>query len=213
MKSSIKTVLDELVNRWIEKDIKLYVTHHGDAYTIYNGDYRLCRFSCNSKGFSCTHYENKTSKQVTYRTLSELVDAVVASIPKDRLIFRFYQPNPSEGLDCTKGDCAIRAVACALGIDWIAAFRRLCEYAEKNYSLPNNMSDTLTPFLEEEGYIFTGTKNRPTALEFAKTHDDGTYILYVQAGYSTHCLTLKDGLLYDAWCSIDKHLYGYFKLD
>ena len=153
-------------------------------------------------------------KDISNKHHTELVNTALVSLIEATAkpsVFQFFQPNPTEGNKCTKGDCAIRAMCKALDIDWRTAMTELCKWAIEHYCIPNSLNDTLKPYLLENGYRFVGAgKERPTAEEFARSHPTGTYYLYVQSGYQTHAMTLKDGIVYDAWDSTGCYLYGFF---
>lgn len=208
--STFKQIVKDTIDKESEKrggKFSAYYHTKIHGFNIYQGRTKLGVIQYINGKISTT--SNSVKQNCT--TILEAVDKVLVNAKPST--FQFFQPNPTEGNKCTKGDCAIRAVCCALNIDWREAFDKLCEWAREKYTLPNSLDDTLKPWLESKGFEFIGTgRERPTAKDFAKEHVFGTYILYVQSGYGTHCLTLKEGYLYDAWDSTDCHMYGYFKL-
>lgn len=205
--------------------LETYVAQ-GKKYSIHKDRIRDCSYHIyQSKNYLGTVYSDATGMHAEIRTrgnakgckcatVAKAIEWVLDNTSNDKSgCYEFYQPNPTEGSKCTKGDCAIRSLSKALNADWRSTMRILCDWAIEHYTLPNSLDDTLKPYLLENGYVFQGLKERPTAAKFAAEHTEGTFLLYAQVGYGTHMMTLVDGKVYDAWDSTSYHLYGFFKKD
>ena len=109
-----------------------------------------------------------------------------------------YNPNPvrTDGV----GDCAVRAVAKALGISWEEAYTKLTMNGFLMGDLPN--SDLVWgATLREAGFKRDIVPNTCpdcyTVGEFVAEHPSGTYVIKSP----DHVATAVDGVLYDAWNS------------
>ena len=112
-------------------------------------------------------------------------------------MWRYFQPNPENR---TVGDCSVRAVAKALGINWDEAFDLIVSEARSLADMPS--SDAVWgAVLRRNGYSKAVLSNACpdcfTAQEFLQDHPTGTYVL----GFGGHVATARDGVLYDAWDS------------
>ena len=97
-------------------------------------------------------------------------------------------------------DCAIRAVAKALDIDWKSAFAMITAEAYAMTDMPHKNS-VWGAVLKKNGFTRQAVPNTCpecyTAAEFAEDHPTGVYVL----GFGSHTATVKDGILYDSWDS------------
>lgn len=108
-----------------------------------------------------------------------------------------YNPNPTGR---RVEDCAVRAVAKALGKDWETAFALIAKNAYAMGDMPHSNS-VWGAVLRQHGFY---RKSIPdtcpdcyTAEDFAKDHPSGTYVL----GFGRHVCTVQDGDIYDSWDS------------
>lgn len=111
--------------------------------------------------------------------------------------WRMYNPNPAGR---AVGDCSVRAVAAALGVDWEKAFALIAANAFQ-------MGDVISAnsawgsVLRERGFkryaISNNCPNCYTAENFAEDHPVGVYVL----GFGNHVATVLDGLILDSWDS------------
>ena len=98
------------------------------------------------------------------------------------------------------GDCAIRAVAVALGTDWEKAY---CLLAVKGFSMADvmNADSVIGAVLKDHGFnrsvIPTGCPDCFTAEDFCKEHPKGIFVLF----FGGHVATVRNGILFDAWDS------------
>ena len=98
------------------------------------------------------------------------------------------------------GDCAVRAVAIALGVDWETAFLMLSSNAFMMADMPSSDS-VWGATLRQNGFrraiIPDECPDCYTAEDFCNDHPIGTYVL----GFGGHVATVIDGNLYDSWNS------------
>ncbi len=108
-----------------------------------------------------------------------------------------YNPNPTGRM---VGDCAIRAVAKALKIDWEEAYLMICKAGYAMGDMPSSDS-VWGAVLRQEGFYRTSIPDSCpdcyTARDFALDNPRGTFVL----GFGGHTATVVDGCLYDAWDS------------
>lgn len=98
------------------------------------------------------------------------------------------------------GDCAVRAVSVALGIDWEAAFSLLSVNAFQMGDMPSSDS-VWGSVLRQHGFYRAAIPDTCpdcyTAEDFARDHPSGVYVL----GFGGHVATVLDGVIYDSWDS------------
>lgn len=108
-----------------------------------------------------------------------------------------YNPNPAGR---RVGDCAIRAVAKALGIDWENAYALIAKNGYNMGDMPSSNS-VWGAVLRQNGFYRTAIPNTCpdcyTAEDFCRDHPYGVYVL----GFGTHVATVVDGDIYDSWDS------------
>lgn len=108
-----------------------------------------------------------------------------------------YNPNPTGR---QVGDCAVRAVAKALDIDWESAFSLIAENAYQMGDMPSSDS-VWGSVLRQNGFYRRIMPNRCpdcyTTRDFCRDNPIGTYVL----GFGGHVATVIDGMLYDSWDS------------
>lgn len=108
-----------------------------------------------------------------------------------------YNPNPANR---RVGDCAIRAIAKALDIDWETAYAKIVVNGYFMGDVPSADSVWGSVLRQNGFYKETIPNTCPdcyTADDFARDHRDGVYVL----GFGGHVATVKDGVLYDSWNS------------
>jgi hypothetical protein len=126
----------------------------------------------------------------------------------------YYQPNKLDIKD-KYGDCTIRALSKALGLNWIDAYLKTIPYCIK-YQSPNifNLPQKLeAEVMDELGFTYHGVSNkrgskRPTVDGFTRDHPTGTFILNV----ANHEVASVDGKYYDTWDCGECSLYGWYEL-
>lgn len=113
------------------------------------------------------------------------------------MAFVNYNPNPAGR---NVGDCAVRAIAKALDLDWEQAFTRLAAAAFQMCDMPS--SDAVWgAVLRQNGFYRDAIPNECpdcyTAEQFCTDHPRGVYVL----GFGGHVATVCDGALFDSWNS------------
>ena len=108
-----------------------------------------------------------------------------------------YNPNP---VGRQVGDCAIRAIAKALNIDWESAYALIAKNGFLMGDMPSSDS-VWGATLRQNGfsrYVIPNTcPDCYTADDFCRDHQKGIYVL----GFGGHTATVVDGTLYDSWDS------------
>lgn len=108
-----------------------------------------------------------------------------------------FQPNP---WGRNVGDCAVRAIAAALNVDWETAFELIATNAFQMGDMPSSDS-VWGSVLRQNGFYRSAIPNTCpdcyTAEDFIIDHPRGTYVL----GFGGHVATVKNGQLYDSWDS------------
>lgn len=108
-----------------------------------------------------------------------------------------YNPNP---VSARVGDCAVRAVAKALNIDWEKAYLMLCKAGYQMGDMPSSDS-VWGAVLRQEGFYRTSIPSSCpdcyTAADFCIDNPKGVYVL----GFGGHVATVVDGQLFDSWNS------------
>ena len=108
-----------------------------------------------------------------------------------------YNPNP---VGRQVGDCAVRAIAKALNIDWESAYALIAQNGYLMGDMPSSDS-VWGATLRQNGfsrYVIPNTcPDCYTADDFCRDHQKGIYVL----GFGGHTATVVDGNLYDSWDS------------
>ena len=117
----------------------------------------------------------------------------------------WYNPSPTGR---TVGDCAVRAIAKALNVDWDTAFALVANNAFQMGDMPSSNA-VWGSVLRQHGFMRTGLPQTCpdcyTAEEFAADHPKGIYVL----GFGNHVATVIDGIIYDSWDS-SKEIPQYY---
>lgn len=112
-------------------------------------------------------------------------------------MWKRWNPNPAGR---TVGDCAVRAVAAALNVDWETAYSKIAAAGYAMGDMPSSDS-VWGAVLRQNGFyreaIPTSCPDCYTAEDFAKDNPRGTFVL----GFGGHVATIRDGVLLDAWDS------------
>lgn len=111
--------------------------------------------------------------------------------------WHYYNPNPQGKIT---GDCVIRALSKAFNKSWGTMYSELCGQGMLMADMPN-ANAVWGKYLDEHGWerfpIPNTCPNCYTFGDFAKDHDQGTFVLAT----GTHTATIVDGELFDAWNS------------
>jgi len=113
------------------------------------------------------------------------------------MAYRRWNPNPNAS---RVGDCAVRAVARALHMDWERAYTALALQGFVMRDMPSS-NHVWGTFLKTSGFRRSTVPNECpdcyTVRDFAREHPEGVYVL----GLSGHVVTIEDGDWYDTWDS------------
>lgn len=116
-----------------------------------------------------------------------------------------YNPNPAGR---NVGDCAVRAVSAALGLDWETAYSMIVINAFLMNDMPSSDS-VLGSVLRANGFrryvVPNSCPDCYTAEDFAREHPKGVYVL----AFGGHVATLRDQKLMDSWDS-SKEIVIYY---
>lgn len=111
--------------------------------------------------------------------------------------WKLFNPNP---VSRNVGDCAVRAISAALGVDWEKAFAMLSANAFQMADILNSNA-VIGSVLRQNGFrrsvIPNSCPDCYTIGEFAKDHPKGTYVV----GTGEHVVCIKDGWIIDSWDS------------
>ena len=121
--------------------------------------------------------------------------------------WRNYNPNPAGR---AVGDCAVRAVAAALGTDWETAYAMIAEAGYQMGDMPSSNS-VWGAVLRRNGFYRHAIPNTCpdcyTLERFAEDHPDGIYVV----GTGNHVATIRDGIILDAWDSSNETPVYYWQ--
>lgn len=113
------------------------------------------------------------------------------------MAYQYYNPNP---YNQHVGDCSVRAVSKALGMDWEDAYIALCAEGLSYKDMPSSnyvWGMLLRRFGFEQKMIPSICPNCITVEKFAEDHPEGRYVLACQ----NHVVCCIDGDYWDAWDS------------
>ena len=112
-------------------------------------------------------------------------------------MWKYLNENPTGR---SVGDCSVRAVSVALGVDWETAYWMLAEAGALMGDMPS-ADATWGAVLRQHGFSRMNLPDRCpecyTAEDFCMDHPRGVYVL----GFGGHVATVIDGVLLDAWDS------------
>lgn len=115
--------------------------------------------------------------------------------------FRSFNPNPRAA---KVGDCAVRAVAKALGISWYEAYTILVAEGLEQCDMPS-ANNVWGAVLRKNGFrraaIPAECPDCYTVRDFIQEYPAGTYVVALK----NHVVTVCDGELYDTWNSMDEN--------
>lgn len=125
-------------------------------------------------------------------------------------MWRYFNNNP---MGRNVGDCAVRAVSAALGVDWEQAYSMLVSNGYLMGDLPQANSVIAATLRKNGFYKATIPDTCPdcyTAEMFCEDHPKGVYVL----GFGTHVAAVIDGEVWDAWDSTQEiPIYYFYRKD
>ncbi len=111
--------------------------------------------------------------------------------------FVFYNPNPKNQ---RVGDCAVRAISKAVGMDWKDSYIGLCSEGLVFKDMPSSnyvWGMYLKKYGFEEHMIDSVCPQCITVNQFTKNNPKGRYVLATQ----NHVVAVVDGDYFDTWDS------------
>lgn len=122
-------------------------------------------------------------------------------------MFVFFNPNPGAK---RVGDCAVRAIAKAMGTDWEKTYLALCVEGLRAHDMPSGNS-VWGSYLKASGFrqrmLPDACPECYTVAAFANEHPHGVYVLAL----SGHVVTVVNGDYYDTWDSGEEVPVYYFE--
>ena len=121
--------------------------------------------------------------------------------------WRNYNPNPAGR---AVGDCAVRAVAAALGVDWETAYAMIANNGYLMGDMPSSNSVWGAVLRQNGFYRYSLPNTCPdcyTMEMFAEDHPEGVYVV----GTGNHVATIMDGMIWDAWDSSNETPVYYWQ--
>ena len=108
-----------------------------------------------------------------------------------------FNNNP---LGLSVGDCTVRAISAATGMDWTTAHKALCDLSNDMADMPS-ADRVWWKLLEQFGFVRRRLPNRCpdcyTVQDFCEDHPKGVYIL----GPYEHAVAVINGNYWDSWDS------------
>lgn len=121
--------------------------------------------------------------------------------------YKFFNPNPKFQ---RVGDCVVRAICKAIGVDWQEAYISLCAEGLSCKDMPS-ANYVWGRLLNRYGYvgqmISSICPQCVTVAEFANDHPEGRYVLSTQ----NHVVAVIDGDYYDTWDSGNEVILYFYK--
>lgn len=110
-------------------------------------------------------------------------------------MWKEYNPNPTGR---RTGDCAVRALAKAIGTDWESAYVRLCMNGYSMGTMPDS-KEVFSATLRKQGFYRKAIPNTCpdcyTVEDFCEDNPEGVFVL----GFDDHVATVIDGDVYDTF--------------
>lgn len=115
--------------------------------------------------------------------------------------FRCFNPNPQAA---RVGDCAVRAIAKALGVNWYQAYAMLALEGLEQCDMPS-ANNVWGAVLRKNGFrraaIPAECPDCYTVRDFIREYPVGTFVVALK----NHVVAVCDGELYDTWNSMDEN--------
>ena len=123
------------------------------------------------------------------------------------MAYVYFNPNPRGH---RVGDCSVRAVCKAVGLNWENAYMDLCSEGLFYADMPS-ANYVWGMYLRKNGFtqkmIKSVCPHCTTVSQFADEHPEGCYVLTCQS----HVVTCVDGDYYDTWDSGDEIVLYYLE--
>lgn len=112
-------------------------------------------------------------------------------------VWKMFNNNPAGR---NVGDCSVRAVSVALGVDWETAYAMIAKAGYLMNDMPSSNS-VWGAVLRQNGFYRHAIPNTCpdcyTIGEFANDHPEGVYVV----GTGNHVVCIRDGIVMDSWDS------------
>lgn len=116
--------------------------------------------------------------------------------------FKRYNANTK---DVNKGDCTVRAMSLAYGIEYEAVYKELKQIQKEHGRTFYNTRPTLIDFIDRHGGSQITLNESITVEEFSERYNSGTYLLLTSKTPDSrihHMIVSIDGDIYDSWNSL-----------
>lgn len=114
--------------------------------------------------------------------------------------WKYFNNNP---VNRSVGDCAVRAVSVALGVDWETAYALISLNGYLMADMPSSNS-VWGAVLRQHGFsryaIPSSCPDCYTIADFADENPRGVYVV----GTGNHVCTIRDGVVWDSWNSLNE---------
>ena len=111
--------------------------------------------------------------------------------------WKYFNNNP---VNRSVGDCAVRAVSVALGVDWETAYALISLNGYLMADMPSSNS-VWGAVLRQHGFSRYAIPNTcPDCYSINDFADENPHGVYV-VGTGNHVVAIRDGVIYDSWDS------------
>lgn len=115
--------------------------------------------------------------------------------------FQSFNPNPKAA---KVGDCAVRAISKALGMNWYQAYTELVKEGLRQCDMPS-ANNVWGAVLRKHGFrrasIPEECPDCYTVGDFLREHPIGIFVVALK----NHVVAVDNGVLYDSWNSMDEN--------
>lgn len=118
-----------------------------------------------------------------------------------------YNPNP---VARNVGDCSVRALTKALGVDWGTAYALICKNGYAMGDMPSSdavWGSVLRQHGFEKRLVPNSCPDCYTVKDFSEEHPEGLFVL----GLGGHVVTMIDSRYYDSWDSGNEIVVYYWE--
>ena len=124
-------------------------------------------------------------------------------------IWKQFNPNPQKR---NVGDCSIRAISAALGVDWVTAYEMVADAGLRLFDMPSSNA-VWGSVLRDHGFkryiIPNACPDCYTLGDFAYHHPNGINVV----GTGNHVATVISGTVWDSWYSLSETPIFYWRKD
>lgn len=121
-------------------------------------------------------------------------------------VWQYYNPSPTGR---NVGDCAVRAVAKALGLDWETAYALISMNGYLLGDMPSSNS-VIGSVLRQHGFKRYAVPDECpdcyTIEDFADENPEGLYVVFT----GNHVVCIQDGTVFDSWNSLQERPQFYW---